>query len=477
MASPSSSRFAFAAVAAVLAACSASSSPAQYFTPDETDAAVLDAGTDAAKTDSSRGCGADHKECGGACVSLDDPDFGCGAPGCDPCLMDHTKTATCNAGACTVRLCEADYADCDADGKNGCEVSLKSNPAHCGACDRACATTDVCSNSACKSTCDPGLTGCSGACVDLTSDPDHCRTCDNKCPTAANGLATCAAGACGVRCNANYHLCGSACASNSSTATCGSSCTPCPGVTNGTATCDGTSCGTQCNGGFHLCNGACADNTSVATCGTSCTPCSAPTNGTATCNGTACDFTCNTGFQRSGNTCVVVTTPTLTISSTVGGKASGNFLMDPAVSETRPYIGQSCPSLSLSPTISNYQYVQVVNPTSKTATISVWGSLASGGADVDTIMVAYATLPASDADRAVCVVGVNDFCNDTTDPTSCVGANGFDQWAGLMKADGNPVTIAPNGNVIIYTAAFYGTTATEAHSGPYVLSARTEALQ
>jgi hypothetical protein len=169
--------------------------------------------------------------------------------------------------------------------------------------------------------------------------------------------------------------------------------------------------------------------------------------------------------------------PTLTISSTVGGKASSTFLIDPAVSETRPFIGETCPNVALSTTVSNYQYVQVANPTAKTATISVWSSLASGGQNIDTIMVAYATVPASDAQRQVCLVGVSDTCNDTSDPTSCIGADNFDQWAGLMKADGNSVTIAPNGNVIIYTAAYYGTTATQAHSGNYTLSARTEALQ
>jgi hypothetical protein len=480
MASSASYRFSFAAFGALIVACSAatSSQSSQLFPSGDNDAAVLDAGQlDSAKDDSSRGCGSDHKECGGACVTLDDPNFGCGGTGCDPCLMAHAKTATCNSGACAVRICETDYADCDGDGSNGCEAALKSNPSHCGACDRACDKTEVCSNSACKSTCDTGLSTCTGACVDLKTDPDHCGRCEVVCPTPAGGLATCTNEQCGIQCNTGYHECTGVCASNSNAATCGTSCTPCPAPTNGTATCDGTKCGIQCNGGYHVCNGACADNTSVATCGTSCTPCTPPANGTSTCNGTACDFTCNAGFQKSGGSCVAITGPTLTISSTVGNKATGTFLLDPNVSETRPFVGEVCPNVALSTTVTNYQYVTVINPTAKTATISVWDSLASGGQNIDTVMVVYASVPTTDPQRGVCLVGLSDFCNDLTDPTSCIGADGFDQWAGLMKADGNPVTIPPNGSVVVYTAAYYATTATEAHSGSYLLSARTESLQ
>jgi len=82
-------------------------------------------------------------------------------------------------------------------------------------------------------------------------------------------------------------------------------------MANGNATCDGVVCGFTCNAGYHVCSGACASNTSVATCGSSCTPCAVPSaNASATCNGVACDFTCNAGYTKCGTSCADITTDT-----------------------------------------------------------------------------------------------------------------------------------------------------------------------
>jgi hypothetical protein len=67
---------------------------------------------------------------------------------------------------------------------------------HCGACDHACISTDVCSpvdggGFQCVPLCSPPLTDCGGTCVDESNDPDNCGTCGKIC---ASGF--CVAGLC-----------------------------------------------------------------------------------------------------------------------------------------------------------------------------------------------------------------------------------------------------------------------------------------
>jgi hypothetical protein len=57
-------------------------------------------------------------------------------------------------------------------------------------------------------------------------------------------------------------------------------------------------------GGFHRCGDTCVSNTSTQTCGSSCTPCAVPANGSATCNGTSCGIACNSGFTPVGMMCL-----------------------------------------------------------------------------------------------------------------------------------------------------------------------------
>jgi hypothetical protein len=75
---------------------------------------------------------------------------------------------------------------------------------------------------------------------------------------------------------------------------------------NGAATCDGTSCGVQCNSGFHLCGSACLSDTSVASCGSSCTPCPTTSHGTATCVAGACGFFCDAGYYPCPTGCAAI---------------------------------------------------------------------------------------------------------------------------------------------------------------------------
>jgi hypothetical protein len=59
----------------------------------------------------------------------------------------------------------------------------------------------------------------------------------------------------------------------------------------------------ECAAGFHACSSACSSNASIASCGTSCAACLAPGNATATCDGTACGFTCKPGFSLCNGVC------------------------------------------------------------------------------------------------------------------------------------------------------------------------------
>jgi hypothetical protein len=164
----------------------------------------------------------------------------------------------------------------------------------------------------------------------------------------------------------------------------------------------------------------------------------------------------------------------LDIATTAGGTKSGTFNLPAAQTIGRLGAFDQCPNATIGTTITSYQYVEVHNPTAQTAKVSIWGSKAPAGSDIDTIMAVYNgfNVPLTDTARKACSVGVTDDCSDTTDPTSCLMS-----WAGLMSADGNPVTIGPFNSAIVYTAAYFAASGTITTSGPYILSVRTESLQ
>ncbi|HEX2869809.1 MAG TPA: hypothetical protein VHP33_01110 [Polyangiaceae bacterium] len=85
------------------------------------------------------GCPADRKPCGGVCVSRADPDFGCDADSCRPCVIAHATARCSGGGVCVVASCQGEFADCNADGdsadSDGCEIDTAHDADHCGACD------------------------------------------------------------------------------------------------------------------------------------------------------------------------------------------------------------------------------------------------------------------------------------------------------------------------------------------------------
>lgn len=85
-------------------------------------------------------------------------------------------------------------------------VDTQSDPAHCGACDAACSSAEVCLFGACSTGGCPGaFLECSQACVDPTSSDVHCGSCDVACP----GDRTCVDSTC--ECAAPLEACGAVC--------------------------------------------------------------------------------------------------------------------------------------------------------------------------------------------------------------------------------------------------------------------------
>jgi hypothetical protein len=105
------------------------------------------------------------------CVDEDDPNYGCGPTTCDSCrtLGFRNGTANCNRidRRCAVAACDPGYRHCPAvnpDATKGCETSVASDNANCGACGNVCSirehATNVCINSTCTPTCDAGWLDC-----------------------------------------------------------------------------------------------------------------------------------------------------------------------------------------------------------------------------------------------------------------------------------------------------------------------------
>ena len=155
-------------------------------------------------------CPTGQKKCDGACVSIDDPAYGCGLTTCAQCSVAFAATTKCSAGACAVATCTAGHADCNERNDDGCEADL-SDPATCGNCKTACGGAQQFCTPFGSCTADCGtLTACGTTCVDLTQgSPKHCGSCDHVCPNdpKGNGDAVCTNALCGITCHGGFADC------------------------------------------------------------------------------------------------------------------------------------------------------------------------------------------------------------------------------------------------------------------------------
>lgn len=135
-------------------------------------------------------CKSGSKVCGGACVSIDSPESGCGGAGCGACNVANA-TARCNRlDRCDVAACHKGFEDCDEDGTSGCEINVRTDPDHCGGCARKCPPLahaergcgDVCTIWRCRG----GFRDCNarvadGCEVDALNDQRNCGHCAHAC--------------------------------------------------------------------------------------------------------------------------------------------------------------------------------------------------------------------------------------------------------------------------------------------------------
>jgi len=240
---------------------------------------------------------------GGACASSclsgqgdcdEEPDNGCEtsllttAASCGACRRAcavANATPACRNGACAVGACNAGFGDCNGTPADGCEVSTSTALAHCGRCSRACAlpnATPACIGGECRvMACNAGFGDCDGnaanGCeVNFASTAAHCGRCGNQCAGACVGSECC--GATGQTC------CRGATPCTAPGATCSlSTCrVPCGG--NGQVCCAMRICGLGL-----VCRG---DNSTDPVC----RPCGA--RGQPCCPLTACGLTrCNPSTQ------------------------------------------------------------------------------------------------------------------------------------------------------------------------------------
>ena len=87
--------------------------------------------------------------CDGTCQILDQDPTNCGACNnlCPGTFSPH-YVATCTKGICG-GACEPGYADCDGLPDDGCEIDVRIDSRHCGACGVACAPGQVCAEGKC----------------------------------------------------------------------------------------------------------------------------------------------------------------------------------------------------------------------------------------------------------------------------------------------------------------------------------------
>jgi hypothetical protein len=227
---------------------------------------------------------------------------------CESGCSNAHGSAECVNARCVLQ-CAAGYADCDGNADNGCEANVASDPAHCGACQRACdVNAQVCSSGVCESSpCSPGR----GECVadapiscetDLTSSSQHCGFCGNTC-VAEHATPACLDRSCVISgCDTGYADCDArsdnGCeAALDSAASCGSCGVSCSNA-HGLASCTSARCTPSCAASYADCdgnpnNGCETALDSAQNCGMCGRSCTATGGGTAVCSAGSCGTRCD----------------------------------------------------------------------------------------------------------------------------------------------------------------------------------------
>ncbi|MBP6832410.1 MAG: hypothetical protein KA978_16610 [Deltaproteobacteria bacterium] len=255
-------------------------------------------------------------------------DANCGAPG-NACVSSLGDTTTCVGGACSTIACTADHANCNAAVGDGCEVSLSSDVANCGACSHACVVANAspsCVAGHCGlGTCNVGYLDCdvdaaNGCETTPASDVANCGGCGQAC-SLPHASPVCAAGACAVgSCAAGFADCNGLAAdgcevdlaSVTSCGACGNACE----LPHASPACAAGACAIgACAAGFADCTadaGCETDLSSVTSCGACGVSCASGPHSVPTCGAGACGLSCEVGWSNcdgdAANGCEVDTT-------------------------------------------------------------------------------------------------------------------------------------------------------------------------
>jgi hypothetical protein len=161
-------------------------------------------------------CPSGQTACSGVCATLSSDRNNCGT--CGRVCSDPTNAfGFCSSSTCGYG-CRPGFADCDANGGNGCEVNTTNSTTNCGACNNVCPTranaATVCASSTCTFTCNTGFANCNnnagdGCEVNTTNDNANCGACNAACPSRPNAANTCSGSACRLTCNAGFGNCNS----------------------------------------------------------------------------------------------------------------------------------------------------------------------------------------------------------------------------------------------------------------------------
>lgn len=81
-------------------------------------------------------------------------------------------------------------------------VNTKTNPSHCGGCNRPCGGSG-CVNGSCQGSCQPPSTLCNGECVDTETDERFCGNCTTACGAGQSCVGGACAGGCSPACPAD----------------------------------------------------------------------------------------------------------------------------------------------------------------------------------------------------------------------------------------------------------------------------------
>ena len=240
---------------------------------------------------------------------------------------NHADGSCNNAGICVFDSCDTNFSNCNSSLTDGCEVDVRNNPLHCGACNSTCQTnsttsSNLCSNSVCGPVCVSGGQDCDAnpknGCENITSDENHCGGCGNTCDVLAGTSSnTCTASQCVPVCSSPSSQwqecldptngCEDKSADEAHCGACGVECSRSPDAHVSSNSCTAGQCQPQCAFSYYKdCNSDRPDGceTDTRSSATNCNGCgivcggSSKTNvsGTPSCSTSTCSVSCNPGY-------------------------------------------------------------------------------------------------------------------------------------------------------------------------------------